>query len=221
MSKYAGIICLLIAVGFVGPVRAAVVFDNGSPDLSSAGNRSDARFNFTFIENASLSATANVDGIRYWGLNQINNFQGNGVDQGFTLNFFNLDSNGLPTVLLASRSLSYTSTPVGNFGFVTINQYDSTFAPVTLNAGTTYGVSVFHIASAAPGEWRWTNSLGGDNHNWVDSGGNTLPSGGTDSAFQLTASSVPEPATLGLLAGAPILFLRRKRARQGTSADLA
>jgi hypothetical protein len=161
-----------------------------------------------------LSApNARIDAVQWWGQNSPEH---PGGGSSFTFTFY-ADNGGVPGAILDSSggSLSTTTVNVGSsFGPVTLYSSNLT-SPFRTTAGTTYWLSIFNQAANASWEWLSADNFGDGSLQGANPGPPWGVIGWGDMAFQLERGRIgmPEPASLGLLAGGLVglLVLGRRR----------
>lgn len=233
----AAVACLLIC----GPRQsvAAIVFSQplNSPPNSQGGFHSDGP-NSGFgparqqiAEDFVLSSDAAVDNLQWFGAY----FPPDPTSpKSFLIRFFtslNTPGGPLPASLIHEQSVSALGVDTGfntdnNF---TILSYSANLAPVNLDGGTRYWISILeNDPSTSQSLWAWQFSHLGDDHVAVSTTngsawGHAIVFGSPQvgMAFTLSADSpsavVPEPASLAIwgigVAGAGIAAARRRRKR--------
>lgn len=223
MRSLVRLVVLLASLG--GVATAAPIFDNGAPQLDPGGQGffSDAApdlfapgFPQFIAEDFSLTDPALVARMTFYGAF----FPGNVPDASFGINFYS-DLGGNPDALIAARSVTPTATALpGTISGVQGYRFDATFAPVSLDANTTYWVSVFNTNPADLASdfvWAFTTTpvvnaaFSVDLNLWFPLP--PAPSGLTfrESAFQLAV--IPEPSSMSLMGLGLILAARRLRRR--------
>jgi hypothetical protein len=196
------------------PASADVLFSQRTdPTLSgrwqSETSNGNNGFNQAF-DNFSLAADATITTVSWTGFLNPDFTPVNG----FTIsiyadNFDNSDSPGALGTLLASTVITGdagqtpNATPnVGNFG---VFNFSTAINPFQATAGTTYWISIVGDPSKNSGDVYWATSDQGDgSFNTYD--GNFVTAVGTDMAFTLSNTTVPEPSGL-MLDGSGLLVL--------------
>lgn len=195
-----------------GPI---LVFDNGGPAFSDAFV-SDLAGGFQYGDDFTLNSSVFLGEIDWAGAYKGDNQLYQGSDD-FSIRIFSLSGGApgsTPLVQLnigatAQRTLLPGTLP---FNSTLVYNYDATFSPVTLSAGS-YMLSIVDDTAGQPaGPWLWAWS-GGGGPIWFRNADGTTWSGpySNDMSFQLY--SVPEPgiAQLALLALVFIPILNRRR----------
>jgi hypothetical protein len=198
------------------PASAGVLFSQGTdPTLtgrwqSETSNGSNG-FNQAF-DNFSLASDGTINNVSWTGFTNPDFTPING----FTIsiyadNFDNSDSPGAVGTLLASTIISGdagqtpNATPnVGNFG---VFNFSTAITPFQATAGTTYWISIVGDPAKNSGDVFWSFAApgaGDGSFNTYD--GNFVTAVGTDMAFTLSNSVVPEPSGL-MLDGSGLLVL--------------
>ena len=198
-----------------------VIYDNGVPDLATAW-ASDFDLPSQMADDFVLQPGANtITDVHWWGLYASNIDPWPLLDT-FTLRFYE-DAGGGPAVV------PFYDVPIGpvvrtNGGReivgYTLYEYGVQIPELTLNAGTTYYLSIVNNTQGLADDWFWAQSAGtGADWHRVSDGASWTPLS-TELAFNLTGPSsnvrgvVPEPASLTLLGiGIAGLALRRNRKR--------
>jgi len=202
--------CLVVfalAMNGNAPVWAGpIIYDNGGPDTTVNGWRSDFDEPVQEADDFILGAGANViAGIHWWGSY---NYETNAQDD-FTIRIFPDADNGGPAInpIIELSVGNVTRVDTGRitvtapFGaeFGPLFKYRTDVTPIALNPGTTYYLSIVNDSKniGYTGNWRWTVSLTGDDHWYRFPDGDPWTSGERNLAFNLT--TVPEPSTFILL----------------------
>jgi len=141
-------------------------------------------------DNFQLAQSADITGVRWWGLHSMASDGSNGFQ--FT---FYADEGGNPGTALHTTGGSLVTHADVPTNWTT--QYESEFTlPFSATAGTTYWISVFNGAPLA--SWFWLRAdLSGDNSRQGYLPVTSWGVGLEDRAFQLIG--VPEPATIVLI----------------------
>ena len=196
------------------PASAGVLYSQRlDPVLSGSWQSETSNGNNSFnqaFDNFSLATTQTINHVAWTGF-LLPDFTP--ID-GFTIslysdNFDNSDSPGSVGTLLASTSISgdageaANSTPnKGSFG---VFNFDTAIDPFVATAGTTYWISIVGDPAKNSGDVYWAFSdQGDDSFDTYD--GNNVTSVGTNLAFTLSNSAVPEPSSL-MLEGSGMMVL--------------
>jgi hypothetical protein len=190
-------------------------FFTEGPDSGSGGRQAIAN-------GFSLSAAAQVNEVQWYGAYRFGTIP-TGPPVQFLIRFYT-DSGG-PDTLIIQESPHVTGVPTGlvNSGGLPILAYDTTFSPVSFNAGSTYWIAILEDDAATPfaDHWAWQQSDGTGLGASSQSAGTFWSGGepGPKMAFILSGTSfaaVPEPASVTLL-GIGIAGLLGYAWRQRTS----
>lgn len=172
----------------------------------------------TVYDDFTLSSTATIGSISWVG-----NIDNSVSPTGFTIDIYANSTSGCPggePSCPNTGSMLYTTSIAGTAGQTSLGddllgapEY-SYSAPInfTAAAGTEYWVSIVANVPYTGGDWSWESGTGGDEYSYQDFFGSLNPIA-VDEAFALySPSSVPEPASAGLLAiGLAMLFLASRR----------
>jgi len=212
--------CLVALVATTGgSVSASVLysqpFNSGNPQgFSSQNDTNLGGFgNFaTAYDNFRLTTSSLVNNVQWTGV--YFNPAAAAPINGFTLQFL-ANNAGTPGAVLYTANISGNAneTSLGNFGGFPYFTYSANLStPFTALAGQTYWVSVVPNIGFPP-QWGWAAGTGGDGAAYQTFFGTGAPIG-SDLAFQLNGSAVPEPISLvvfgGLLVGGAGIALRRR-----------
>lgn len=222
------------------PASALVIYENAPQSPVTSPRTSQfindvSLFGFQTFDDFTLNSGVAITDVHWRGA-YFNFVDPNAVAAanatGFGVRFY-ADDSGLPGALLASAGFSPAAANqsfVGTQSYtagattVTLGIYDYDVilgAPLVLAANTKYWLSVFAFSpapSATQAQWSWVGGIGGDDSSVQTNGFDPafLRIAGPDRAFALT--TIPEPGTLLLSAGALVLLLGVVR-RQGRQRD--
>jgi hypothetical protein len=188
------------------------LFPTGS--LFASQNDPGGFGNFAAVyDNFTLSGDTDVTDVHWTG--GYFNPATQGAIQSFDITFWS-DVAGAPGASLLAQNIAGTANEsfVGNDagGFPIFNYSVILNTSFLANAGTTYWLSIVPTVPFPP-QWGWYTGSGGDGIAYQDFFGGRSQVG-TDFAFDLTGTAVPEPATLTLLGLGLAGFAGRKRIRQ-------
>lgn len=194
-----------------GTAIAGIIYDNGDSLHTSAGY-SNSGFGQWLADDFVLEDGATtITDIHWWG----GYFPGDAISDAFTIYIFDdLDDAALYTIDGTAAGRGDSGSDLSAFG---IDEYEYWLYidPLTLQANTTYWISIANTAS----NWLWSfaSTTSGDLYRSTDGpdGPWSHPTANLEAAFYLTNDTViPEPATLTLLGiGLAALGLSKKRAR--------
>ncbi|MCC6796737.1 MAG: PEP-CTERM sorting domain-containing protein [Candidatus Hydrogenedentes bacterium] len=222
--------CVRIAAGLfvTAAAMADVIYDNGGPDATTYGTESEldglvpdymAFDNFTLEEGSNV-----VTDLHWWGNHYL--YYAPSITDNFIIYIFE-DNEGVPD--FSSGPLhtidGSATTPREDTGLDAngntdspVFAYDLVFDPITLDANTTYWLSITNDFY-----WYWQGSttpgtsysiVGPDFPNDLEEWSDELETENYNLAFNLTGSVVPEPSTVVLLgAGVAMLFARQRMRR--------
>lgn len=187
----------LAAFAVSSAASATVVFDGGAPDgLNGYYASSNAGVPETGTRFA-LGASSTFNGMSWWG-----GYDGNLADtDNFTLRFYDSTAGGAGTLLNTIVLGAVDSTATGALIVDTYDEYfyQASFASLTLDPGI-YFVSLQNDYPG-PDAWFWeTTSDGLQLDGGASFDGLAWTATDANLAFQLTQTSVPEPASLALVA---------------------
>lgn len=213
---------LIVATGLTSSATAAVIFNNGSPQLipvpaQGALFADPGNANYSgAADDFSLASGQNViRDIHWWGTYGVT------PSDAFAINIYN-DSAG--TVGSLNTAVSISSLQRTDTG-LTINGremylYDAVVSDITLTAGTTYWLGIANTSGGTGSNaWAWVDSAnsGGNARQYSISNAAWGNSSGKSLAFNLTNTVVPEPSTFALillgLMGVSFVALRKKNRR--------
>lgn len=219
---YVAAAAIVMAFGASSPAAAAIIYDNGGPDLAT-GHSDVATGNevtkWVEAEDFSVASSTTLAGAHFWTLENSSSWDG-------TLTWYVFANvGGLPgsAPLETGSGVNVARTATGNEHFGEI-EYAYSFdldTPVALVGGTDYWFAL-HLSSDFDSDgifWETTSS--GLGANGAQSEGGTFVNwigNGRQHAFNLTneTTAVPEPSTLVML-GAGLSSLaalgRRRKAR--------
>jgi len=211
------------AASLAMPADASIIYDNGGPLISPTyvGVLSDFdtdRQRQRADDFQLFSYGNTITEIQWWGV------YGDGpvpAADNFTIRIF-ADNGGLPEsdpiIELAAGDVGRTDSGLDQDfqGGLDVYAYSYAVSPITLDANTTYWLSIVNDTSGEAVNWFWENSSGSGNTatRASDDGGWWTVS--REMAFSLSNDSVaPEPASMLLmgigLAGLGVSRFRRKR----------
>ena len=169
---------------------------------------------YRFADDFTLAGPETINAIRFWGGYSPTDTP---LSDDFTMIIYG-NSGGLPdgSNVIATRLIGDPGrTDTGedfDGGDQDIYVYEASFGDLALGTGT-YWVSVFNNTATDPDDnWFWArHDFPGNDARSLDSGAIWLHEfSDSELAFQLWYP-IPEPATLSLLALAPLVALRRRR----------
>ena len=201
---------LTLSVATALPASADVLFSqtatNTSNWLSQTASGSSG-YNQVY-DNFTIANGGAVTMVDWTGLM----FPSFGVVNDFTISFYNDSGSDMPGTMISAVNISgdANQTFVGTHGPFTILNYSAQVSFVAA-PGTQYWISI--LADAPSTLWGWSSSTGLDSNMYQAGNDSVREPVGTDVAFALTNSAVPEPSSL-TLAGAGMLafvgFARRR-----------
>lgn len=219
MYKHTILAVSMLALGLAGLAQAATI-GNGPPN-QTGGSDLNA---FLEADDFSLGAPSIITQVEYWTLqNTLSDYAGT-TDWGFYT-----DNSGVPGVALFSGNTVATGVATGNTTFG-LNEFAYTFAVnVVLGPGNYWLVLHNGPSGTIPNtnyNWAWSSDTGNSQSMDITpvSGPKTGPNppitwvgNFTELAFQLNATSVPEPVSMSLVGGGLLAawFVRRKTAVKG------
>jgi hypothetical protein len=176
-------------------VHAAVIYDNGAPDLTSGNEMTE----WIQTEDFTLGAAATITDVHFWSVDS-------GLADGTISWQIYSDNAGDPGSILASGNTAVTRTATGNaLFFGTEYANDFSIGALSLGAGTYHlGLHNGALSETNRLEFYWeTTGLNGTatgRENDAPFADNTWFDNGQEHAFYLTGDqTVPEPASLALL----------------------
>jgi hypothetical protein len=207
MKRFSVLFAGLLLSSFAAlPAGATVLFQQSAANTSAWTSETSNGINgFNQVwDNFTLAAPGNVTTVSWTGwilpsFGQIN---------GFTISFYNddiVDGSHVPGTLISSKSISGNANEVGVGSHNSYGIFDfSAAVPFAAAANTQYWISI--VADPQSSTWNWANSNGMDSSFYEDDGNGSVGPVGTDVAFTLSNTSVPEPGSL-TLAGTGVLVL--------------
>ena len=234
MQKYAGAmfavaVCATTAIAeTVLPEPVATQIPSPGTIFSVWGSNqdADAARNFRSFENFSLTEDSTIrsfevlgfidqglleDGVQNQAINTLSGFQ---------VTFYQEDaSTSLPGTVIADQFIPSSQITQAAFAGNEIERFYADISPVAIDANSAYWFSVAAVLpnpNAPVFVWAGTSDTplpNGDNISAFDTATGTGPDGfrDVDLAFALSASPVPGPGSVALLAvGAPLLARRRR-----------
>ena len=197
------IVATLLVLG-AEPTRAAVIYDNGSPQqvpVPAQGalfaDQGNGFFNAAADDFILPAGPGLIGDIHWWGTYGITP----GADA-FAINIYN-DNEGTVGTLAASvnvSSLTRTNTGLTNAGR-TMYSYDAFITPIVLTPFTAYWLGISNTSGGTGSSaWAWVQSdnFSGNARQYSNSNGTWGNSTNKALAFNLT-DTVPEPSTYVLL----------------------
>ncbi|MBX3372601.1 MAG: hypothetical protein KF817_02095 [Phycisphaeraceae bacterium] len=194
----------VLALVRAGDART-VVFDNGGPNPPTGGVLSDVDAGVRAGDDFVLAPRANtITGIRWWGFH----IAAPTVEDRFTIAIHEVVL-GLPS---GAPVWSLDAGHVRREALAPLEYvYDLAIAPLTLNPGVIYALSIFnHTAPGTDDDWSWYTSGEGSGFLWLgDEPPMTID---RNFAFVLYGPAVPAPGAAVIALGAVMTAGRRRRA---------
>lgn len=197
-----GIVSAFCAIAGTG--HAAVVYDNGAPNLVSG----TAMGNFIQAEDFMLPADTLITDVHFWSVEAVNTFSGS-IDYAFYTDNGGSPNLGAPAVEGFAAGTSLTRTATGNSLFNLYNEFSYNFnvTPFIAGAGVRYWLGLHNgpLTNDAVQFFFWESAAANAT---ISGKEDILPPAGDgwinneqEHAFELTgvAVTVPEPTTLTLL----------------------
>jgi hypothetical protein len=191
-----------------GAAHAGII-GNGPPNQSGG---SDLNAFLEADDFVIAAITAHISQIRFWALESSPADFAGSVDWAFYS-----DLAGFPNATVVSGNASATGTATGNTTFG-LNEFSYTFGVNASLAPGTYWLVLHNGPSntmpATNFYWAWSNGDAGNSASLDLSAGPPWAGNSAELAFELTAASVPEPASMSLVAGGTLAaWLLRRRAK--------
>ena len=216
----------ILSLLYVSDANSQIVFDNGVG--GAAGNQEHFASDPTFplgalgaqhADDVQFNTQHTITGVQWTGVdfNQLNMTGAPPAIDDFNIMIF-LDNSGVPA-----------SSPIANFNVGNaVNRTDSGFDSTsvvgedvfefsaainfTMNAGTTYWISIVNNTVGDSNDFFWGGVLGGNAQVSVDRGANwDATFGGGTLDFRLEGFEVPEPSSALIIAIASSAFFVRRR----------
>lgn len=202
------------------PTRAAVIYDNGSPQLVPVpaqgalfADQGNGFFNAAADDFILPVGPGLIGDIHWWGTYGITP----GADA-FVINIYNDNAGTVGSLAAAVSVSSLTRTATTDtINGRTMYSYDAFITPIILTPLTTYWLGISNTSGGTGSSaWAWVQSAnsGGNARQYSNSNGTWGNSTNKALAFNLT-DTVPEPSTYALLlTGIAALTLVRSRRRR-------
>lgn len=198
---------MALALASATASHATIIYESGAPNGGS-GVASDVGGNILVADDFSLSSGATTfNQVTWWGIySPTGSSGGTNIVDNFTIAIYE-SANGVPfTNPLETYSLGAVSrVEVGPFRDNFYYEYFANISSTSLQANTTYYLSIWNNTSGAVEDWFWMGAVGATGANatyhrtrvsnaWS-------PRGSAPVAYNLSneVAPVPEPATMSLL----------------------
>jgi hypothetical protein len=191
-----GAILVLALLLSSSPAQAGVIYDNGSPNLSST-YFSDPDSGFQEWDNFQLTTDTTITDVHWWGAYADGNVNVAAAPDDFTIQIWTDSGASSPDALLIELALgTVTRISTGDqiLGGLDVYQYEVYVDAVTLDANTEYWLTIVNDSvTNGGGGWTWASSADTGSHWCVGEVCATGLEVGRELAFNLTGPTVPEP----------------------------